>query len=82
MLLTQLRYAVILTQSTTVGGVDLVGLTEIAGILGVSRQRIHQLAATDAFPPPEAEVSAGRLWKRTDIEEWARATGRTIVEEG
>jgi hypothetical protein len=48
----------------------------------VSRQRVHQLAATEAFPAPEAEVSAGRLWKRKAIENWAKATGRTIVGEG
>jgi predicted DNA-binding transcriptional regulator AlpA len=71
-----------LTQSTTLGDVDLVGLTEIADMLGVSRQRVHQLAATEAFPAPEAEVSAGRLWKRAVIEKWAKATGRTIVGEG
>jgi predicted DNA-binding transcriptional regulator AlpA len=60
----------------------LVGLTEIAAMLGVSRQRVHQLAATEAFPTPEAEVSAGRLWKREAIEKWAKETGRTIVGEG
>ncbi len=59
---------------------DLVGLTEIAEMLGVSPQRVDQLAATDAFPDPVAEIAAGRIWKRADIEKWARATGREIGE--
>lgn len=56
--------------------VDLMGLTEIAEMLGVSRQRIDQLAHTDDFPEPVAELAAGRIWERADVEAWARATGR------
>jgi predicted DNA-binding transcriptional regulator AlpA len=57
---------------------ELVGLTEIAGMLGVSPQRVDQLAATEAFPEPVADLAAGRVWKRADIEKWAKATGREI----
>lgn len=53
-----------------------MGLTEIAEMLGVSRQRIDQLAHTDDFPEPVAELAAGRIWERADVEAWARATGR------
>jgi hypothetical protein len=56
----------------------LVGLTEIAEMLGVSRQRVGQLAATDGFPAPEADLAAGRVWTRQAIEKWAKATGREI----
>ena len=55
---------------------DLVGLTEIAEILGISRQRVGQLAEGDDFPEPISVLAAGRVWKRTDIEAWARRTGR------
>jgi prophage regulatory protein len=55
---------------------DLVGLTEIAEILGVSRQRAGQLADGDDFPEPISVLAAGRVWKRADIEAWARRTGR------
>lgn len=50
----------------------LVGASEVAAILGVSRQRVAQLAtAGHGFPAPEAELSAGRIWSREAIEAWA-----------
>lgn len=56
---------------------DLVGLTEIAQILGLSRQRVDQLLRSDeAFPQPVANLTAGRIWERADVEAWGRATGR------
>jgi prophage regulatory protein len=55
---------------------DLVGVAEIAELLGVTTQRVDQLARTDEFPAPVAVISAGRIWKRTDVEKWARARGR------
>lgn len=54
----------------------LVGVTEIAELLGVSRQRADQLTAAAGFPEPEATISAGRIWNREDIEAWARLKGR------
>jgi predicted DNA-binding transcriptional regulator AlpA len=56
--------------------VELVGLKEIAEILNVSKQRAGQLASRADFPRPLGEISAGRVWKRSDVERWARATGR------
>lgn len=53
-----------------------MGLTEIAELLGVSRQRVHQLAQSDGFPEPTARLSAGLIWAREDVEEWAKRTGR------
>jgi predicted DNA-binding transcriptional regulator AlpA len=51
---------------------DLIGVAEVAEILGVSRQRVHQLVQSEAdFPKPEAVISAGRIWLRPAIEEWA-----------
>jgi predicted DNA-binding transcriptional regulator AlpA len=56
---------------------DLVGVTEVKEFLGVSRQRVHQLIRDDTgFPNPVAELAAGRIWLREDIEEWARSCGR------
>jgi predicted DNA-binding transcriptional regulator AlpA len=55
----------------------LVGVAEIAEMLGVSRQRVDAIIRThEDFPMPEAELSAGRIWKRRDVEDWARRTGR------
>ena len=54
----------------------LVGAFEIAGMLSVSRQRVHQLAVTSGFPSPVADLASGKVWERQAIEEWARRTGR------
>lgn len=55
----------------------LVGVHEIAELLGVSRQRVDQLANDDPrFPEPVAVLAAGRVWERADVERWARESGR------
>lgn len=57
----------------------LVGVAEIAEMLGVTRQRVDALVRSYAdFPPPEAELSAGRIWTRNAIEAWARKHGRKV----
>jgi predicted DNA-binding transcriptional regulator AlpA len=56
---------------------DLVGVTEVREILGVSRQRVHQIIQDHPdFPEAVAEPASGRIWLRKDIEVWARRTGR------
>lgn len=58
----------------------LVGVAEIAKMLGISRQRVDELLRTDpAFPEPAARLTAGRVWETADVERWARETGR--IEE-
>lgn len=54
----------------------LMGTTEIASLLGVSRQRVQQLSKGDNFPAPVARLAAGPIWLREDVERWARETGR------
>lgn len=54
----------------------LVGVAEIAAMLGVTRQRVNQLVREEGFPAPAAELSAGRIWNRAEIEQWAKGTGR------
>lgn len=52
----------------------LMGAAEVARFLGVSRQRLAQLVATNPeFPPPEAVLAAGRIWSRQAVEAWAAA---------
>jgi prophage regulatory protein len=55
---------------------DLVGVTEIGEMLGVSRQRADQLSRTEGFPEPIGTIAAGRIWRLVDVEAWARETGR------
>ena len=51
----------------------LVGVAEIAELLGVSRQRVDRITKTfDDFPAPEVELIAGRVWKRKEIEAWIK----------
>ena len=51
--------------------------TEIAALLGISRQRVDQIAKADpTFPAPVAILSGIRVWETADVERWARETGR------
>ncbi len=66
----------------------LVGLSEIATMLGVSRQRAGQIVGDyDDFPPPVAELASGRIWETETVEAWANAhpvrpPGRPVSESG
>ena len=60
---------------------DLMGTTEIARLLGVSRQRVDQLTAVPGFPEPIATIAAGRIWQREDIVRW-NAARRTTSPNG
>ena len=59
---------------------ELIGLSEIAGILGVSKQRVGQLRAREDFPVPVAELAAGPVWQREMLDrfirDWPRRSGR------
>lgn len=54
----------------------LVGAAEIAEMLGLTRQRVYQLAREPGFPAPVAELTAGKVWRRIDVERWARRNRR------
>lgn len=53
---------------------DLVGLTDVADIVGVSRQNMRKLALTHAFsfPPPVHEGSSS-VWHLADILSWMQS---------
>jgi predicted DNA-binding transcriptional regulator AlpA len=53
-----------------------MGQTEIAELLGVSRQRAQQLYKAGVLPEPMDVLSMGPVWLRADVEKWARETGR------
>jgi len=60
---------------------ELVSIPEIAKMLGVSRQRVHQLIQQyDDFPKPVAELAIGRVWDHATVANWndthPRPTGR------
>ena len=65
--------------TSTVAGVEVLGVTEVAELLGISRQRVDQLSHSDPdFPEPVAELGRGRVWARAAIVKWARETGREV----
>lgn len=51
----------------------LVGPQEVATMLGVSRQRVTQLAARDDFPAPAVVLASGKVWHTEDIEAWKQS---------
>jgi prophage regulatory protein len=51
----------------------LVCLHEVGAMIGVSRQRADQLARQAGFPKPVAELKAGRIWRRADVQRWIDA---------
>lgn len=55
---------------------DLVGLTEVGELLGVSRQRAAQLAESAGFPAPVAELASGRIWRGEDVRLWTEVRRR------
>jgi predicted DNA-binding transcriptional regulator AlpA len=51
---------------------QLVTAAEAARLLGVSRQRVLELAAAAAdFPPAERTPTGGRVWPRAVVQAWA-----------
>lgn len=60
---------------------SLVGIAEVAGTLGVSKQRASELSRQSSFPRPLATLAAGPVWDRHAIarflDRWPRRrTGR------
>ncbi len=59
---------------------ELVGVAEVAELLGVSKTRVHELSDKAAFPEPVARLAAGPVWSRPAvarfIESWNRRPGR------
>lgn len=50
----------------------LVGATGVAQMLGVSRQRAHQMIAEGKLPEPDAFEGDRPLWEVRTIEAWLK----------
>lgn len=48
----------------------LLGATDVARLLGISRQRVYQLTEQSHFPKRVAELARGAVWRRSDVEAW------------
>lgn len=62
----------------------LLGVTELALLLGVSRSRASALGQRPDFPPPVADLASGPVWGLDAVNEfitgWERKPGRPRVE--
>jgi hypothetical protein len=64
---------------------SLVGVSELAEMLGVSRQRASELQTRKGFPSPLANLASGPVWSETSlrrfIQGWKRKPGRPRKEQ-
>ena len=51
---------------------EYVGMGEVAAIMGVTKQRIYQLAQRKDFPEPAFRLKATPVWKTADIYKFRR----------
>lgn len=53
---------------------NILGLAEVAEMLGKSRQAVSNWIARGAcsFPAPVAHLAATKVWDRDQVDEWAR----------
>lgn len=56
----------------------LGGTHELADLLGVTRQRVHQLSSVPGFPKPVAVIRAGAIWDLETVDQW-RTANRTMT---
>jgi hypothetical protein len=63
---------------------DLVGIAELAELVGVTRQRASALARRPGFPEPLAELASGPVWDLRMVERfvrgWSRKPGRPVTK--
>jgi predicted DNA-binding transcriptional regulator AlpA len=67
--------------SATLKPLDLVGASEIKKMMGVSRQRVQQLASSSDFPTPAASLDGGRIWLRSEVQEWIDLNRSSLAED-
>jgi prophage regulatory protein len=53
---------------------DLVGFAEIIGLVGRAKRTTRRYTSTPDFPEPAATLAAGHIWRRADVEAWAKAS--------
>jgi predicted DNA-binding transcriptional regulator AlpA len=63
---------------------QLAGVSEAADVLGIVRQRVHQLLTTDQdFPKPIATLRCGPIWDTSELRTYnkkrPKTTGRPVT---
>lgn len=57
-------------------GLDVLGLAEIAALLGVQRGTVDRWRVRGNLPEPDGTVGGRPAWRTATITAWAQATGR------
>lgn len=60
---------------------ELVGVAETAKRLGLTPERVRQLARARQMPPPAGRLGRQDVWRWQDLASWAAATGRLDREQ-
>jgi predicted DNA-binding transcriptional regulator AlpA len=67
------RYVTIIVIVTPSHIPDLVGLAEVAELIGKSRRQAIRWTARPDFPKPIVRLRATPVWLRADVERWQQA---------
>lgn len=55
---------------------ELMGIAEIAALVGRTRQRAWQITTTPGFPEPVQTLNMGKVWRADDVRDWVAANPR------
>src|ERR1700722_1638301 len=55
---------------------QLVGIAEVGSRLGISAERVRQLAKSGEMPASAGQLGRQLIWRWNDVEAWARQAGR------
>lgn len=58
-------------QSARMSPDDLLGLIDVARVLGISQSTAKNYARRPDFPTPHV-LARGRVWRRADVAKWAK----------
>jgi prophage regulatory protein len=51
---------------------DLLGFSEVQAVLEVGRTTAFRYTNRPDFPAPADTLASGRVWRRRDVERWAK----------
>jgi predicted DNA-binding transcriptional regulator AlpA len=52
---------------------ELAGLAEVAEIVGKDKRTATRYTGRPDFPTPVDRLASGPVWRRADVERWAKA---------
>lgn len=60
----------------------LVGVAEVAAILGIDRRHVYDLTRFRDWPEPLARFTTGSVWRASDIHQWLRSHAESTSRPG